>query len=165
MYGNAARLVVFEVTVDAWYVWIGVSFVAVGALAVVASLPSTAPPDAVDAARVVDGVASSGYAGTGEHPLGRATEIRLTSAGIGLRGGAGTAHANFRYGPVTPVRSDERLRRVLDGARPGTVFSGTRDLRRTARRARDRDPSWRPAPDALTVRRVTWRGVDVTLVG
>ena len=35
----------------------------------------------------------------------------------------------------------------------------------TTQQARERDPSWRPAPDPLTVRRVSWGGVDATLVG
>ncbi|WP_255150675.1 DUF7283 family protein [Halorarius halobius] len=155
----------FETTVDAWYVWLGVSLAGAAAFGVAASLPTTAPPDATAAARVVDGVADSRYAATGEAPLSRATEIRLSPAGIGLRGAAGAAHASFRAESVTPVGRDERLRRVLDGARPGDAFAGPESFRAATRSARARAPAWRPAPETLRVRHVTWRGIDVTLVG
>lgn len=157
----------FEPTVDAWYVWVGLSLASVGALGAATSLPTAPPPDATSAARVVDGVAGSPYAATGEHPLARTDEIRLSPSSIGLRGPEGVAHASFRDGPVTPVGRSDRLRRVLDGSPPGREFDGPDALRAAARtaRVRARTPSWRPAPDTLRVRHVTWRGVDVTLVG
>lgn len=155
----------FETTVDAWYVWLGLTLASAAVFGVAASLPVTPPPDASEVARIVDGVAGSRYAATGEHPLPRATELRLSPAGLGLRGAGGAAHASFRAGRITPVVGDGPLRSVLDGARVSALFSGRGAFRDAAADARTRDPSWRPAPDELRVRHVTWRGVDVTLVG
>jgi hypothetical protein len=167
MYESAATAPVFEPTVDVWYVWVGLSLASAGALGAATALPTTPPPDATGAARVVDGVAGSPYAATGEHPLAHAEAVRLSPTSIGLRSHDGAAHASFRSGPVVPVGQSTRLRRVLDGTPPGRVFDDTDSLRYAVREARERarDPAWRPAPDTLRVRHVTWRGVDVTLVG
>lgn len=166
MRGKAATAPVFETAIDVWYVWVGVSLVSAGALGGATAVPTTMPPDATGAARVVDGVADSRYAAMGEHPLGRVEELRLTPTGIGLRGAAGAAHARFRAGPVTPVVGGP-LRRVLDGTPPSTVFDDPAALRTAATDAREeaRDSDWRTAAETLRVRHLTWRGVDVTLVG
>lgn len=158
----------FEVTADAWYVWVGVSIAAVAVFGVAAALPTAPPPDATEAAQLVDRVASSRYAVTGERSLDRSTAVRLTPRSVGLRGEAGRAHASFRYGPVTPVGDSEPLGRLLEGTRAGKLFDDPSELRRAARAARTagaNEPGWKPAPDTLCARHVTWRGVDVTLVG
>lgn len=167
MYESAATVAVFEPTVDAWYVWVGLSLASAGALGAATALPTTPPPDATGVARVVDGVAGSPYAATGEHPLARVDEIRLSPTGISLRGPDATAHASFRDGPVTPVAHSERLRRVLDGTPPARVFDSREAFRTAVIDARNgtRTPAWRPAPASLRARHVTWRDVDVTLVG
>lgn len=154
----------FDAPVDAWYVWLGLSVASTAVLGVAAALPTAPPPDAAAAAATVDGVASSPYAAFGEYPLDGVERVRITPAGLGLAGVGGRAHASFRYGPVTPVQ-DGRLSRVLDGADPRRVFGRPGALASAARTARERTLGWRPAPERLRARRVTWEGVDVTLVG
>lgn len=151
--------------VDAWYVWLGLSAASIAILGTAAGLPTAAPPEPAPAARTVDAVASSPHPGTAAHPLG-AVSIRLGPTGIGLRTDGGTAHERFAYGPVTPVPpgSDE-LYAVLTGDPPGRAFTSPDAFSRSAARARGAEPKWRPAPDQLLVRRVSWGDVDVTLVG
>lgn len=152
---------------DVWYLQAGLAAVGLALLGVTTGLPTHAPPDATGVARVVDGVASSPHAAVGEHPLD-ADRVRLTPRGITLDGSGGRAHANFRFGPVTPVEPGSDLARVLSGAPPDGVFDAPGALAEAAatrRRATAGDPAWRPAPERLVVRRVEWEGVDVTLVG
>ncbi|MFC7177193.1 DUF7283 family protein [Halosegnis marinus] len=155
----------FDAPIDGWYAWLGASLVAAGALGVAAGLPTAPPPDAAGAARTVDSLAASAYAGSETASLDRADRIRLTPRGVSLRGPDGTAHADFEYGPVTPVRDDGPLAAVLAGEPPGDVFADPTEFAVVAHGARTGDPGWRAAPDRLRVRRVTWGGVDVTLVG
>lgn len=164
MYGNAARRPVFDVPVAGWYGWLGASLVAAGLLSVAATLPTAPPPDAGGVAESVDAAAASDYAGTATFDLDDADRLRLTSRGVTLAGEGGRRHATFRYGPVTPVR-EGRLAHVLADGRPARQFATPAALAAAARTARDREPRWRTAPDRLRVRHVTWRGVDVTLVG
>jgi hypothetical protein len=156
---------VFGAPVDGWYAWLGVAAAGVAILAVVLGLPTAPPPDAAGAADVVDRIAASEHGASADHPLAAASEIRLTPSGIGLRNDAGTTQATFAYGPVTPVRAGGPLRRVLDGAPPGSVFDTVDELRHAATRARAREGGWRPADGALIVRHVALGGGDVTLVG
>lgn len=150
---------------DAWYVWLGLGTVGLVLLGTVSGLPTAAPPDPAPAARTVDAVASSPYPSTAEHPLD-ATEVRVDPAGIALRTDGGTVREPFAYGPVTPVPPDAvNLRAVLTGDPPGRVFDSPAALSDRAAVARGTSPDWRPAPDELLVRHVTWEGLDVTLVG
>lgn len=153
----------FDVPVDAWYLWIGVGTASLVVLGSALGLPARPPPDAAAAAATVDSVAASPYAAVAEHPLS-AREIRLRPDGIGLRTDGGAAHARFAYGPVVPVRAGP-LRAVLVGTPPDRRFESPGEFERAIGTAREREPTWEPAPDRLLVRRVTWGGVDGTLVG
>jgi hypothetical protein len=164
-YRNGTTVPVLGTPADAWYVWLGLATVSVALLGTATGLPTAAPPDAGAAARTVDAVASSQYPSTAEHPLDAAA-MRLDPAGIALRTEGGTVREPFGYGPVTPVPPDaSRLRAILTGDPPERVLDSPAALAARAARNRQADPDWRPAPDQLLVRRVTWEGVDVTLVG
>lgn len=154
----------FDVPVDAAYVWFGVGVVSLATFGVALGLPSAAPPDAAAAARAVDAVAVGPSGATGTYALKTAERIRLGATRISLDGPGGRTHATFAY-PVTPAVGDERLERVLAGDRPATTFDSSSTFAAAVDAANARDPDWRPAPDRLTVRRVTWGDVNVTLVG
>ncbi|MFC7173324.1 hypothetical protein ACFQL0_08030 [Haloplanus litoreus] len=53
---------------------------------------------------------------TAEHPLD-AREIRVEPNELGLRNDAGTTHATFAFGPVTPVGGARALTAILRGHR------------------------------------------------
>lgn len=154
----------FEVPLDGWYIWIGLAVVSSATLGVVSVLPSAPPPDAAGSARTVDRVAASEHAALGKHPLSNAEAVRIGSDSISLRGGGGTAHAAFRYGPVTPVAGDAELRSVLRGTPPERVFDSAKAFESATARARRTDPRWQRL-DQLVARRVNWEGTDVVLVG
>ena len=155
----------FGLPVESWYLWIGLAAASAALVGVAVELPTTAPPDASAVAATVDGVAASPYDAVGEHPL-RADAVRLSARRVALERDGATARAAFSFGPVVPVPpGDGPLRRVLRGDPPSGRFDSPDAFRAAAEAARERDPSWRPAPDRLTVRRVSWRGVDATLVG
>lgn len=153
----------FDVPVDAWYLWLGAATASLALLGSALALPTTPAPDAASVADTVDSVAASPYAAVGEHPL-TADEIKLTGRTVALGTDGATGRARFAYGPVVPVRNGP-LRTVLVGTPPQRAFESPETFGRAVESARDRDPAWRPAPDRLLVRRVTWGGVDVTLVG
>jgi len=151
--------------VESWYLWVGLAVVGAALVGIAVELPRTNPPDAAAVAATVDGVAASPYDAVGEHPV-RADAVRLSARRVALRRDGTTARAEFSFGPVVPVPpGDGPLRRVLDGRSPDGTFDSRAAFETAIERARERDPSWRPAPDRLTVRRVSWRGVDATLVG
>ncbi|AQL41987.1 hypothetical protein BV210_04305 [Halorientalis sp. IM1011] len=154
----------FDAPADTWYLWVGVATASALAFGVAAALPTTVPPDAQRAAATVDAVATSPHNATGEHTLD-ATAVELGSRRIGLRNDGGTTHAAFAYGPVTPVRGGTDLAAVLRGEPPGDVFSNATEFRTAAAEARNRTRAWRETDGRLVARRVTWEGIDVTLVG
>lgn len=154
----------FDVPMDAWYIWIGLAAVGATAYSVAGAMPAAPPPDASGVARTVDGVAASPYAAVGKHPLPNAESVRVGRDSLSVRGPGGTAHAALGYGPVTPVGSDDSLTAVLRGEPPERVFASVGDFERTLEAARAGDPRFRPA-DRLVVRRVSWEGVDAVLVG
>ncbi len=154
----------FDVPVDALYVWLGVATVGVAVLGVAMALPTAAPPDATAAASAVDAVAVGPPGSQGSHDL-RADRIRLGPSRIGLAGTGGRSHATFAYGPITPASGDGRLERVLAGDRPTTQFASQRGFEAAVGAARRSEVAWRPAPDVLTVRRVSWGEANATLVG
>ena len=150
---------------DAWYVWLGLSVASLAVLGTAAGLPTAAPPEPAPVAETVDSVASSPHPGTAVHPLDAAS-IRLDPEGVALRTDGGVARAALAYGPVTPVpRGDGRLRGVLTGDPPSRSFASPAAFADRAADARRADPTWRPAPDRLLIRHVSWGDVDVTLVG
>lgn len=148
---------------DAWYSWIGLGIASVVVLGVVVGLPATEPPDPAPVVETIDSVASSPHQPTERIDV-TAEEIRLGPYRVGLRGPGGSAHATIAYGPVTPVEG-ETLDAVLGGAAPGAVFEGPEAFAEALREARNGSRSWQPAPERLTVRRVSWEGIDATLVG
>ena len=154
----------FDVPVDAWYAWLGLSLASVAVFGVAGAIPASPPPDAAAVADTIDRVAGDTHPATAEHPLD-AREIRLTPRGIHLRADAGTAHATFAFGPITPVREDSDLRAVLYGTPPERVFDSKRAMKQAVVDARSAGGDWRPVERTLVVRRLTWRGYGVTLVG
>lgn len=153
----------FDAPLDAWYVWIGLAVAGGTAFGVAGAMPTAPPPDAAGAATTVDGVATSPHAAVGSHPLPNAVAVRVGRDGLSLRGPGGTEHAALGYGPVTPATRDD-LASVLRGDPPEQAFDSPADFRRAARAAQVSDPAWRTT-DRLLVRRVSWEGVDVVLVG
>ena len=154
----------FDAPADTRYLYLGVATASTLAVGVALALPTTVPPDATRAAATVDHVATSPYDATGAAPLD-ATAVDLGPSRITLRNDGGTVGATFAAGPVTPVGERSRLQRVLDGTPPSTVFDDPTAFREAAATARNRTGGWRDADERLRVRRVTWEGVDVTLVG
>lgn len=153
----------FDAPIDAWYVWLGVALASTVAFGLATAFPTAPPPDAAAVADAVDTVAASDHAGTAEVPL-TADAIKLAPGRVSLRADGATAHATFVYGPVTPVRDGTLLWEVLQGAPPEHVFDSVADFRQAVRVARDRPPEWEPANERLVARRLTWEGIDVTLV-
>jgi len=156
---------VFEVPLDAWYVWIGLAIVSSAAFGVVSVLPAEPPPDASGAAETVDSVAASEYAAVGKHPLSNAETIRVGANSISVRSESGTTgHEPFGYAPVTPVVEGSALRQILLGEPPQRLFATPVEFERTVKQAQSEEPQWQRT-DELVVRRVQWGETDVVLVG
>jgi len=155
---------VFDVPLDGLYAWVGLATASAVLLAAATGLPTTPPPDAAGVADTVDRTAVTAYGATAEHPVD-ATEIELTPNGIGLRNDAGTTHATFAYGPVTPVLPGTTIEAVLDGVPPERAFGTAAAFERAVERARARESEWRPVDGPIRVRHVVGEGYDVTLVG
>lgn len=153
----------FDVPVDAWYVWFGLAVASVAVFGVAAQLPTEPPPDAAATANAVDVIAASPHPASLTYPLA-ADEVRIGPERLALRAGGTTARASFAYGPVTPVQKGTMLWEVLQGARPAHVFNSPEAFERAAAAARERPAEWQPADDQLRARRISWEGVDVTLV-
>ncbi|WP_144799882.1 DUF7283 family protein [Halorubrum depositum] len=161
----------FETHLDATYAWLGLAAVSVATAGVAATLPASPPPDAAGVAHTIETVADGEYPATAEHGLA-ADRLRLTPRSISLDGDGGSARAPLHGPRITPVppsvrggTDNDRLRRVLDGVPPDAAFDDPDGLAAAAERARNADRGWRPAPERLTVRRVHYGGVHVTLVG
>lgn len=153
----------FDTPIDAWYVWLGLSAASLVVLGVVTALPTAPVPNANGAAETVDRVAAGDYDTSASRDLA-AQAVRVGPQRLGLRNGAGAAHATFAY-RVVPVRPDTALARVLRGAPPADVFGSVAAFERAVTSARERESRWRPAGEFLLVRHVVWNGRDVTLVG
>lgn len=154
----------FDVPVDAMYVWIGVGAVSLAALGVVVALPGAAPPDAVHVAQAVDTVAVAPPGAT-EAVAISAERIRLGPYRVGLAGPGGRAHAAFAYGPVAVADDSPCLDDLLAGEPPRSGFETQRAFELCIRVAQLPFPEWRPAPERLRFRRVSWGDVDVTIAG
>lgn len=152
------------VPVDAWYVWLGLSLAGVALVGVGVTLPTAPPPAATAAADTVDRTMATERPATAEHPLD-ATAMRLGPRRIGLRNDAGTTHAAFAFGPVTPATESRPLRAILRGAPPDSRFETADALCDASADARSQSPRWRPVDGPLLVRHVVWGECDVTLVG
>ena len=165
----------FETNLDATYAWIGLAVVSVAAVGVAAAFPASPPPDADGVARTVDSVANGEYPATAEHGIA-AERLRLTDGSVSIRDDRGTARAVLDASRITPVvrsetaatpnaTTDARLRRVLDGAPPDAAFDDPAAFEAAAERARATEAAWVSAPERITVRRVHYGDVRVTLVG
>jgi len=152
----------FDTQLDGLYVWMAVGAVSVAVFGVVTQLPTAAPPDGADAAQTIDEVATSPPGSVATRSLD-AEAWSLTTRRIGLRSEAGTVHETLLR-PIVPA-VNASLVAVLDGDHPSTTFDNAAEFERATEAAATNDTRWRPAPDQLTVRRVAWGGVDVTLVG
>lgn len=151
-----------DTTADTWYTWLGLVAASLAVGGVVTGLPTAPPPETGPVVETVDDVATSPYAER-ESVAVPGRELRLGADQIAVRSDGGTAHARFAR-PVTPVR-DGRLAAVLRGVPPGRVYASPAAFEAALRDARGQEPRWRPAPERLTVRRVSWGEVDATLVG
>jgi hypothetical protein len=156
---------VFDSSADTPPVLVALSLVSTALAGVAFAASPTPAPRAAPLAGTVDAVAAAETAGAATREVD-AGAVRLEPHGLAVRtDGSGTAHAQFAYGPVVPVREDSRLRAVLKGTPPDDRFDSPAALRVAADHATDREHRWRHGPERLTVRRIAWRGVDVTLVG
>ncbi len=159
----------FETHLDATYAWIGLALASVATAGVVAAIPASPPPDANGVTHTIDSVAGGEFVATAEHGLA-ADRLRITPRTIELASGETVARSTIDAGPVTPVPSpasdsDDRLRKVLHGVPPETVFDEPADLAAAAERERASEHEWRTAPDRVTVKRVRHGDIHVTLVG
>lgn len=171
IYEAAASRPVFETHLDTTYAWLGLALVSVATAGVAATLPASPPPDASGVAHTIDSVADGEYPATAEHGLA-ANRIRLTTGSIALENGGRTGRARLQAPSITPVppdssreTNDGELRRVLNGVPPTAAFDDPEALAAAAERARGGYHPWRPAPERLTVRRVHYGEIHVTLVG
>ena len=153
----------FDAPVDAWYVWLGLALVSVAVFGVGLSLATPPPPSADRLANAVDSVAASPYGAVRTIAVD-ADYVSLTPWEVGLRSDGGAAHARVTYGPITPARTGS-LEAILRGRAPSTLFESSERFRAALARARNRSGEWLVVPDQLTARRISWGGIDATLVG
>jgi hypothetical protein len=152
-----------DAPVDTWHAWLGLAVASLALVGTAASLPTAPPPDAAGVADTVDRTAVATGVATARHPLS-ADAIRLGPDAVALRNDAGTARARLAWS-ATPVVAGDPLAAVLHGAPPERAFADRASFHAAVEAAREREPTWRPAPETLVVRRVTWGEVGVTLVG
>lgn len=154
----------FDTLADVPPLLVALSLVSTTLLGVALAAKPTTEAGAAPLASTVDTVASADHAGSETRAID-ADAIRLTRHAIEVRDGGDTSRETYAYGPVVPVRRDTVLWRVLHGTPPDDAFDDERAFERALADARDHDAAWRRDRQQLTVRRVTWRGVDVTLAG
>jgi len=152
----------FDPPVETLPVWVGLAVAGLAMFGLATSLP-TATPDATPVAATVDAVAASDHEATGEHPVA-ADAVVLEPRRLTVRRNGETAHAELRYGPVTPVARASVLHRVLRGVPPARLFDSPAALERAVERAREKTPVT-VRSDRVVVRRVEWGETSVTLVG
>ncbi|MFC5970637.1 hypothetical protein ACFPYI_04760 [Halomarina salina] len=149
---------------DAVPVWVGLALASVALLGVALGLP-TGAPDADRPAATVDRVAASSFDATATATFETRSRLELGPHGLDRCRDDACAHATFAFGPVTPVSGESSLSAVLRGTAPEQVFDSPASFQRAARDARDGESVVVPDATRLHARRVTWGGVDVTLVG
>jgi len=155
---------VFDTLADVPPVVVALSLVSTALFGVALAAQPSPPPRADALAGTVDAVGAADRPGVETRSLD-ADAVRITTDEIAVRVDGRSAQSHFAYGPVVPVRRDTALWAVLQGVPPDDAFEGTLAFASAAVEARQRDANWRQDRPQLTVRRVTWRGVDVTLVG
>jgi hypothetical protein len=153
----------FDPSIDAVAIWLGLALAGLVVAGVVVELPSPRPPDATAAASTVDAVDAASYPSTASHPVD-ADAVRVGTDRLSLRGPGGTSHATFAYGSVTPASPDSPLCAVARGAAPSSAFTSPVRFAGAASSSRDRSPTWQAVERPLVVRKVSWEGVEVTLV-
>jgi hypothetical protein len=153
----------FDAPMDGLVLWVGLSAISLTVAGVALALPTATAPDAGPLARTIDDVATSAHTVETTVPID-AGRVRLRSARVSLRGDGGTGHATLVAADPVPVRNGS-LRAVLAGRPPRRTFSSQAAFRRALARATGELGRWRPAPERLRIRRVSWGEVDATLVG
>lgn len=153
----------FELPAESPVLVAGLAVAAAAFLAVTASLPARPAPDATGVAGTIDDIAAGSGAGRATHPH-TATAVRLGPHGVAMRNDAGSASAEFAFGPVTPVPDEGALRAVLEGEHPADAFEDPQAFRQAVVDARAAEPEWQPSTE-IQVRGVSWDGYHVTLVG
>lgn len=153
----------FELPIDAWYVWIGVAVVSIAVLGLVSAFPTTPPPDAVGAADTIDEVAAGSYPASATHHV-VADRIAIGPHTIKLDGEGGRTSASLSFGPITPA-FDDQLRPVLAGTPPNQVFDNPVAFHQAAIEASAQEPEWHRTSGKVRVRQVHWGSVRVTLTG
>lgn len=148
---------------DGLVVWMALGLVSVAVAGVSLSLAGEPPPDAASLAEAIEEVATSPHRVADAVEI-RAAEFKVGGSRVSLRGPGGSAHASVLGASLTPAR-DGGLRRLLNGSEPAVVFDTPGTFERALRTARGRWDDWQAAPDRLRIRRVSWRGIDATLVG
>lgn len=142
----------------------GLVIAAAAFVAAAGSLPARPAPNATGVAETVDRIAVGDGSATARHDHS-ADAVRIRPHGLALRNDGGTARATFAFGPVIPVsHNDRRLRAVLGGEPPQSVFESQDAFYRAMTAARERKPRWEPS-SVLTVRGVSWDGDSVVLIG
>lgn len=144
--------------------WLGTALVATTLLGLALQLPSGVPARAGTVAETIDTVAAAPHPSAARHPLD-AGAVRIQPTKIALRTPTGVSHATLGFGPITPAPPGSSLGQVLRGTPAHKVFAEPAALEQAAARSRNATVSWQDAGHALLVRRVTWGGVNVTLVG
>jgi hypothetical protein len=152
----------FETPVDALYVWVALGAVSVAVLGVISGVPTTAPPDGTATAATIDEVTTSPPDSVARRSLS-ADQWSLFGRQLRLRNDGGRVESRLLRRAVRAQGA--ALTAVLRGHSPGAIFESPDTFERAILRAVSDGRSWTPAPDRLTVRRVVWEGVDVTLVG
>lgn len=153
----------FDAPMDGVLAWIGLAACSIAVAGVAVSLPTTAPPAASAVAAQVDEVATSEHRVAATVSL-RADEIRIRATQLSLRTDGVTAHARV-VGEGVVAAETEGLAAVLAGRDPERVYADRAAFERDVAQVRDGTETWRPAPDTLQIRRVTWGDVDATVVG
>ncbi len=147
----------FDAPLDTTYVWLGLTTVGIGLLALAAAVPTTPPPDANRVAGTIDRVAVADSPATATAAVA-ADAVRFTTDAVVVRNERATSRARLAFGPVVPV-ADDQLERVARGAPPPGVFADQSSFRQAVRSA---DADWQQG-STVHVAHVSW-GTDVTLV-
>ena len=153
----------FDAPLDAWYVWIGLSMVSVAVAGTALGLPTATAPAATPVAETIDSVAASPNQARATVAL-TADRIRLARHSVALESAGGVDRAPIAFGPVVPADT-RALHEVVAGRAPERAFLTKHAFEAAIEEARRAAPRWESAPKRLTVRRVRWGDVNVTLVG
>lgn len=163
-----------EAPVDAWYVWLGVAIVSIGAGLVILSLPSEPPPDANQAANTIDDVATSPHNASAFYDH-RADEVKISVTSITLRNDAGEKGASIAFGQMTPVRQHPDEHAIEDGLDvvrydddPRNVWDTPAEMNAWAEAVREHidthGADWQESHGVVRVERVHWGDYSVTFV-